>query len=79
MSSTMSQDQRVAVVTGGSGGIGRAVARRLSADGNTVVVNFVGNARRANEVIEEIVAAGGTAMVMAADVADEQAMGGLVR
>jgi len=77
MPSAMSQDQRVAVVTGGSGGIGQAVARRLSADGISVVVNFAGNAQRANEVVEGIAAAGGTAKAIGCDVADEQAMGDL--
>ena len=77
MSSSVSQDQRVAVVTGGSGGIGRAVARRLAADGISVVVNFASNADRANEVVEEIVAAGGTATAIGADVADELAMAAL--
>ena len=77
MPSATSQDQRVAVVTGGSGGIGQAVARRLSADGINVVVNFAANAERANEVVEGIAAAGGTAKAIGGDVADEQAMADL--
>jgi 3-oxoacyl-[acyl-carrier protein] reductase len=50
---------RAAVVTGGSGGIGRAVAERLAADGLAVVVNYVGNAARAEEIVQAIAAAGG--------------------
>ena len=77
MSNAMSQHQRVAVVTGGSGGIGRAVAGRLAADGMSVVVNFAGNAQRADEIVYEISAAGGTTTAIGGDVADEHAMGGL--
>jgi 3-oxoacyl-[acyl-carrier protein] reductase len=77
MSSATAQSQRVAVVTGGSGGIGRAVAGRLGADGITVVVNYAGNAERAKEVVGEIIGVGGTARAIRADVADEQAMVGL--
>lgn len=66
--------QRVAIVTGGSGGIGRAVAVRLGADGVAVVVNFAGNAQRAKEVVEQIISAGGTATAIGGDVSDEHAM-----
>jgi 3-oxoacyl-[acyl-carrier protein] reductase len=74
MSTATAQNPRVAVVTGGSGGIGRAVAGRLGADGMTVVVNYAGNAARAKDVVDEITAAGGTAAAIGGDVADEQAM-----
>ena len=66
-----SQNPRVAIVTGGSGGIGRAVAERLSADGMSVVVHYAGNAGRAREVVEQITSAGGTATAVGGDVADE--------
>jgi 3-oxoacyl-[acyl-carrier protein] reductase len=67
--------QRVAIVTGGSGGIGRAVAQRLAADGCTVVVHYAGNEAAAQEAVADIVAAGGTASALGGDVADEVAMG----
>ncbi|MCK2215624.1 SDR family oxidoreductase [Actinomadura sp. ATCC 31491] len=66
--------QRVAVVTGGSGGIGGAVARRLAADGMAVVVHYAGSAGRAEEVVASITRAGGTAVALPGDVADEAPM-----
>jgi 3-oxoacyl-[acyl-carrier protein] reductase len=61
---------RVAIVTGGSGGIGRVSAERLAADGLTVVVHYVGAATPAKEVVIAITEAGGTASAFPADVAD---------
>jgi 3-oxoacyl-[acyl-carrier protein] reductase len=61
-------------VTGGSGGIGRAIAERLSAEGMSVVVHYAGNAGRAQEVVEQITSAGGTATAIGGDVADEDDM-----
>ena len=68
---------RVAVVTGGSGGIGRAVAERLAADGQAVVVHYAGNRAAADETVAAITAAGGSAVAIGGDVADEVAMGAL--
>jgi 3-oxoacyl-[acyl-carrier protein] reductase len=68
---------RVAIVTGGSGGIGRAVAERLAADGTTVLVHFAGSLGRADEAVDAIVAAGGTASAARADVADENEVAAL--
>ena len=52
---------KVAVVTGASRGIGRAIALRLAAEGATVVVNYNGPQARAEEVNKEIEENGGTA------------------
>ncbi|MER6039092.1 SDR family oxidoreductase [Streptomyces sp. NPDC001835] len=67
----MSTTTRVAVVTGGSGGIGRVTAERLAADGQTVVVSYGGNPAAAEETVRSIEDAGGTAFAVRADVADE--------
>jgi 3-oxoacyl-[acyl-carrier protein] reductase len=45
---------RVAIVTGGSGGIGRQTAERLAADGMTVVINYAGNPAEAESAVAEI-------------------------
>jgi 3-oxoacyl-[acyl-carrier protein] reductase len=66
--------QNVAIVTGGSSGIGAAIAKRLAADGHAVVVNFAGNAAEADQVVAEIAAAGGTAIAVQADVGDSAAV-----
>jgi 3-oxoacyl-[acyl-carrier protein] reductase len=68
---------RVAIVTGASGGIGRAVAERLAAGGMSVVVHYSGSQDRAGEVVEAITTAGGTATAVRADVADETAVASL--
>ena len=65
---------RVALVTGGSGGIGRAVAERLAKDGIAVGVHYAGNKAKADETVAAIVAAGGRAIPVGGDVADEDAM-----
>lgn len=70
-----STDQRVAVVTGGSGGIGRATAVTLAAEGVAVVVGYAGAVDAATEVVRTITAAGGRALAAQADVADEVAVG----
>jgi 3-oxoacyl-[acyl-carrier protein] reductase len=49
----------VAIVTGGAGGIGKAICQRLAADGFNVVVNYRGEADRANQIVTEINAASG--------------------
>lgn len=63
---------RVAVVTGASRGIGRAIATALAAAGQAVVVGYAGSADAAAEVVAQITAAGGRAVAARADVADEE-------
>jgi 3-oxoacyl-[acyl-carrier protein] reductase len=65
---------RTALVTGGSRGIGRAVAEALAAAGNRVAVNYRRGADAAAEVVSGIVAAGGEALPVAADVGDAEAV-----
>ncbi|WP_199441214.1 SDR family oxidoreductase [Umezawaea beigongshangensis] len=65
---------RVALVTGGSRGIGRRTAERLAADGFAVVVNFAGNRAEADATVAAIEDAGGRAIAVQADVADEVAV-----
>ena len=59
---------KVAVVTGSSRGIGRAIALRLAGDGAKVVINYRGNEAAADEVVEQIRTGGGEAMAVQADV-----------
>ncbi|MGW2236759.1 SDR family oxidoreductase [Streptomyces sp. NPDC001759] len=68
---------RVAVVTGGSRGIGRAVSRRLAQDGLAVVVNYARDDASAEETVAAITAAGGRAIAVRADVADEKEVAAL--
>ena len=60
------------MVTGASRGIGHAVATRLARDGFAIVVNYAGNAAKADEVTSEIKAIGGQAITVQADVANAE-------
>lgn len=71
------QTTRVAVVTGGSRGIGRAVARELARNGLAVVVNYAGDEGAAKEAVTGITAEGGRAIAVRADVADEHEVAAL--
>lgn len=65
---------QVAIVTGASRGIGRAIACRLAADGATVIVNYLANAAEAEATVGLVRAAGGRAEPMGFDVGDEAAV-----
>jgi len=68
------ETNRIAIITGASGGIGAAVAERLAKDGFTVVVNYAGNAASAAAVVVRIEAAGGHAVAAQADISDVAAV-----
>ena len=65
---------RIALVTGGSRGIGRAVVEHLAAAGCSVAVNYASNEDAAAEVVDGIQAQGGTALAVGADVGDPEAV-----
>lgn len=67
-------EDRVAIVTGASRGIGAAIARGLAAHGATVVVNYLKNHDAAQRIAEEVEALGGRASTYAADVTDPDAV-----
>lgn len=65
---------RTVLATGGSGGIGRSTSERLAADGMAVGVHYAGNQNRAEQTVDSIRSAGGRAITVSGDVADETAM-----
>jgi 3-oxoacyl-[acyl-carrier protein] reductase len=75
----MSASNRVAIVTGGSRGIGRAIALRLAQDGLRVAVNYAGHAEAANEVVKQIQQAGSKAIAVQADIGNTEAARALVQ
>jgi 3-oxoacyl-[acyl-carrier protein] reductase len=64
--------QKSAIVTGGSRGIGQAVAMRLAADGFAVAVNYAGNRAKAHETVNAIEAVGGKAIAVRGNVGESQ-------
>lgn len=73
----MAETQRVAIVTGGSRGIGRAISYRLAGDGFAVVVNYASGSAAATDTVADIRKGGGKAISVQADVADEVAVAAL--
>ncbi|MBC2268090.1 3-oxoacyl-ACP reductase FabG [Listeria sp. FSL L7-0083] len=67
-------NKRVAFILGGSGGIGKAIAEKLVEQNFTVAVHYSGNKVKAETLVEKIVKAGGEAISVGGDVADEAQM-----
>ncbi|MBK7453505.1 MAG: 3-oxoacyl-[acyl-carrier-protein] reductase [Anaerolineales bacterium] len=76
---TLSLENKVALVTGGSRGIGRAIALELAAHGAAVVVNYNKSPESAEEVVKQIQASGGRAAAFQADVSDFKQAEALVK
>jgi 3-oxoacyl-[acyl-carrier protein] reductase len=76
-------EDKVALVTGGSRGIGAAIARRLARDGAAVAITYANAQQKADEVVASIAASGGRALAIRADSADvaavKSAVGATVR
>lgn len=71
--------EKIVLVTGASRGIGRAIALEFGSRGATVIVNYNSSAGPANEVLEQIKAAGGDGMVYQADVSDADAVDEMIK
>ncbi len=71
---TLSLSGKVALVTGGSRGIGAAIAKRLAAEGAAVAVTYVSGKQKADEVVQAIEASGGRAIALQADSGDAEAV-----
>jgi 3-oxoacyl-[acyl-carrier protein] reductase len=79
MSESSLLEGKVAIVTGASRGIGRAIAEDLAAHGARVVVNYNSSGKAAYEVVAAIEGSGGQAMAVQADVSDFAAAQGLIK
>lgn len=76
--STLPLTGKIAIVTGGSRSIGAAIAKRLAADGATVAITYNASPDRAAAVVQQIVAAGGQAVALAADAGNPEAVGAAI-
>lgn len=72
-------ENKVALVTGASRGIGRAIAIDLAKNGASVAVNYAGSEAKANEVVDEIKANGGNAFAIKADVSNSDEVGQMIK
>jgi 3-oxoacyl-[acyl-carrier protein] reductase len=68
---------KAAIVTGGSRGIGKAIALRLASDGFAVTIGYAGNQEQADATVAEIAAAGGRAIAIKGDIAEPEAVAAL--
>jgi 3-oxoacyl-[acyl-carrier protein] reductase len=66
--------EKVAVITGASKGLGAAIAKHFAAEGASVVVNYSSSKEAADEIVDEIVEAGGKAIAIRADMRDPDAV-----
>lgn len=79
MTATRQLEGQVAIVTGASRGIGRAIALALAAAGAKVVVNYARSSTAAEEVVQEIATAGGEAIALQADVSQAAEVDSLIQ
>ncbi len=70
----MENQKKYALVTGASRGIGRAIALKLASQGFAVIINYASNSVAAQQTLDEIVAAGGSAELLPFDVSDNKAV-----
>ncbi len=76
---TSSLSGKVALVTGGSRGIGAAIARRLASDGATVAITYVANKEAADKVVSDLAAAGAEGLAVQADAGEPEDAAAAVR
>lgn len=71
-------DERIALITGGSGGVGRAASLNLARRGHRVALTYRSNAAAAEAVVDQIITSGGSALAAPVDLTDAAAISGLV-